>query len=123
MFTKHKPSIGYAIESRVAKWLQQQGMHVLLRNYRAAVGEIDIIMLDGDYLVFVEVRYRRQARFGSAVESIDWRKQQNIVRTAQHFLRAHKRYHTKSCRFDVVAAQPVGHDDQLQFEWIKHAFQ
>ena len=77
-------------------------------------------MLDGETLVFVEVRYRRSARFGGAAMSIDQRKQLKIIRAAQVFLQAHRKYADRGCRFDVVALQ--GSRGAPAADWIAGAF-
>ena len=73
---------GAAIEQKTRRWLQQQGSKVVECNYNCGVGEIDIIMRDNGYLVFVEVRYRRQSCFGDGLESVDWRKQKKLRKAA-----------------------------------------
>lgn len=107
---------GQQAESLAAKYLQAQGLKILTRNYRLRGGEIDLIGRDGEYLVFVEVRYRRNAEFGGALYSIDVRKQQRIIRTAQHYLMRHAI--DLPCRFDVLAL-----DETQQITWLKNAFE
>ena len=63
-----------------------QGLSLLTRNFRSRLGEIDLIMDDGQSLVFVEVRYRRGNAFGSGAESVNRRKQARITACAQHYL-------------------------------------
>ena len=77
---------GALAEQHAARYLQQQGLKPVAQNYRSRFGEIDLIMQDGATLVFVEVRLRRSANFGGAAASIDARKQQRIIRTAQQYL-------------------------------------
>ena len=87
-------------------------------NYRTRFGEIDLIMRDGNALVFVEVRQRRSAAFGSAAESITASKRAKIVRAAQAFLQTSG--HVGPVRFDVIAfdgSAPAGPT------WIKSAFE
>lgn len=114
---------GNAIEQLACRWLQDRGLELVKRNYRCKVGEIDLLMLERDTLVFVEVRFRRQSRYGSGVESVDRRKQRKLALAANHFLVTHRRYASQPCRFDVLAASPVdGCQEQLQWIWIKAAF-
>ena len=81
-------------------------------------------MLDNDCIVFVEVRYRRQSKYGSALESVDQRKQRRVRQTALFFLQQHPKYQEHSCRFDVVALSGSLKDVKyLQNEWVKNAFQ
>ena len=108
---------GAQAEQWAAQHLQQQGMKPVAQNYRGRFGEIDLIMQDGSSLVFIEVRLRRSADFGGAAASIDTRKQQRIIRTAQQYLAGLK--HVPPCRFDVVLMDdPHGHNVQ----WIRNAF-
>ena len=74
---KPKPSRpgGAEAEDLACAWLQARGLRLLERNYRSRRGEIDLIMQDGEQLVFVEVRYRASNRYGSAAESITSAKQ------------------------------------------------
>ncbi|HPY39485.1 MAG TPA: YraN family protein [Thiolinea sp.] len=107
---------GQAAEAKAWEYLQAQGFRLLARNYRLRGGEIDLIVHDGDYLVFVEVRYRSSEQFGGALQSIDLRKQQRIIRTAQHYLMRHAL--DLPCRFDVIAL-----DRAQQITWLKNAFE
>jgi len=83
------------------------------------MGEIDLIMLDGDELAFVEVRYRSRADFGAGADTVDLRKQRRLARAAEHFL-AHHDSDNPPCRFDVVSVAKTNY--RLRFEWIRNAF-
>ena len=110
-------------EKYAARYLRQQGLKLLKSNYLCQLGEIDLIMLDSQQqLIFIEVRYRSQELFGSAIESITNRKQTKIRLTATHFLLAHPQYNHLACRFDVIGITPssIGHISEI--EWIKNAF-
>lgn len=98
--------------------LQAQGLQLLQQNYYTRRGEIDLIMQDKDSLVFVEVRYRRQSRFGSAAESVDRRKQSKLIACANHYLQAFPGIAGQPCRFDVVS---IG-GNMKRIEWIMNAF-
>ena len=115
-----KQVAGNAAEALAAAHLEQAGLHILLRNYRVRGGEIDCIALDGQTLVFVEVRLRRNARFGGASASIDHRKQQRIIHAARCYLLRYPRQAERPCRFDCVLLDSL---DANQLEWIKDAFQ
>lgn len=115
------PLSGQQAEDLACRYLQAQGLQVLERNYRCTRGEIDLIMEDTQGIIFVEVRYRRDLRFGSSAESVDYRKQAKLISTALNYLQQHKSAARRPSRFDVIALSPgVGHD---QVEWIKDAFQ
>lgn len=111
----NKRNTGKQYESLAAEYLQSQGMVILERNYRDRTGEIDLIGRDGEFLVFVEVKYRRDLRTGDPAEAVTARKQQRIRRTAQYYLYSH-RCGNVPCRFDVVSI--LGEE----IRWIPDAF-
>ena len=110
--------MGMQAEEQAREHLEQRGLRLLERNYRCKQGEIDLIMRDGEDLVFIEVRYRKSAAFGSAIESVTANKQNRLLATARHFLHANQV--SAPCRFDVVGI--TGHTPNVQIEWIKDAF-
>lgn len=112
---------GQKVEQLAAKYLTQHQLRVLAFNYRCRRGEIDLIMLEGDTIVFVEVRYRSNNSHGSPLESVDAHKQRKLLITAEHYLQQ-QHLDNASCRFDVIAAQGEPGSSQLQFEWVKNAF-
>jgi putative endonuclease len=120
-------SKGQHAESACCEYLQQQGLKLLTRNYRGKRGEIDIVMLDENALVFVEVRYRKNNAFGGALESITTDKQARVSATAEQYLQHETKI--KNGRIDVVAMSQkpqnkatVNPNDEYTFEWIKDAF-
>ena len=113
---------GAEAEAQAQHWLSQRGLTLVEKNYRCKVGEIDLIMRDGRTLVFVEVRYRRQNRFGGGLESVDWRKQRKLLLAARHFLAYRKQCVNLPCRFDVLAASGGSEYKQLNWQWIRDAF-
>ena len=108
---------GAQAEKLAVQYLQQNGLKLVEQNYRGRFGEIDLIMQDGTTLVFVEVRLRRNGEFGGAAASIDMRKQQRIVSTAQQYLASLARI--PECRFDVVLMDEI---EQRNMHWLKNAF-
>lgn len=92
---------GKKAEDRAAEHLQARGWTIVERNFRAKVGEIDLVMRDGEEIVFVEVRARAARGFGGAAASVDASKQRKLVRAARLWLAA--RGWQGPCRFDVVA--------------------
>ena len=112
--------IGAGVEDAARAFLLARGWHEVARNARLRVGELDLVMLDGDTLVFVEVRFRRSDAFGSGAESVDWRKQRKLVRAAEGFLQRHREHALRGCRFDVVSAS--GDPGAPRLEWIRDAF-
>jgi putative endonuclease len=106
---------GRAAEQLALRFLTDAGMQLKSRNYSCRMGEIDLILLDGDTLVFVEVRQRRNSAYGSAGESITSRKQRKLVAAAGHYLARQRKL--PQCRFDAVLV-----DAQGRIEWIRDAF-
>ena len=111
---------GKESEQLASHYLQQHGLILLEKNYHCRQGEIDLIMQDQQTLVFVEVRYRKSARYGSALESVDLAKQSRIITTAQNYLQQNKTKHS-ACRFDVIAISPTTTTPEIT--WITDAFQ
>lgn len=110
---------GQTAENTALAFLLKQGLRLIARNYRCRRGEIDLVMEHHDTLVFVEVRYRKSARFGDALESITPRKQTRLIACASHYLNT---THTeKPVRFDVVAM--TAEQGQHSLQWIRDAFQ
>lgn len=95
------------------------GLKPVARNFRSRGGEIDLIMLHGNCLAFVEVRYRSSGRFLHPALSVDQRKQRKLINTAALFLSREQRFSGFTTRFDVVA---VGAGEQDSIEWIQDAF-
>lgn len=112
---------GQQAEDLACRYLQAQGLRLLVRNYRCKRGELDLIMNHKDSIVFVEVRYRNTLRFGGGVESVDRRKQSRLIACAQHYLQHYKLGASVPSRFDVVAVSPAEGQDKV--EWIRDAFQ
>lgn len=100
--------------------LRGLGYAILARRYRTRYGEIDIIAKDQGTLVFVEVKARRTARFGTAAESVTGWKQRRIAAMALDYLGRANRPDAP-CRFDVVAIDGLG-TSQTTVKVIKHAF-
>lgn len=110
---------GRLAEDQALEFLREAGLKLLDRNYRSRYGEIDLIMEEGRTVVFVEVRYRRTDRYGSAAESVNPRKQSRLTLTAAGFLK--ERRLNRPARFDVAALSPG--PDGVSIVWIKGAFQ
>jgi len=131
---ERRGSSGSAAESMALRFLEAKGMRLIERNYRCRVGEIDLIMQDGDSLVFVEVRLRSNASFTpnpgfaandappfeqtfvSAAESVSHRKQARIVAAANQYLAGKREV---PCRFDCILLDKLDPDG---IEWVRNAF-
>jgi putative endonuclease len=113
---------GQHFEQMALAYLRQQGLTLVAQNFCCRVGELDLVMRGREHLVFVEVRYRQRAEFGSALASVVRRKQLRVIHAAQYFLQRHPRYAELPCRFDVVALSPdASHGTRI--EWISNAFE
>ncbi|MGD8175512.1 YraN family protein [Marinimicrobium sp. ARAG 43.8] len=112
---------GRLAEQEAEQYLTRQGLTLRERNYRCKLGEIDLIMADRDTLVFVEVRLRTHHAFASAAESVDYRKQQKLLRAARHYLLRTGLTDKVNGRFDVVAINPRS-DNGESIIWLKDAF-
>ncbi|MBH3340116.1 YraN family protein [Pseudomonas mendocina] len=111
--------LGRASEQAARQHLERNGLRLIEQNWSCRRGELDLVMLDGDTVVFVEVRARRHSAWGGALESIDARKRGKLVIAAELFLQQHSRWTRYPCRFDVVA---ISTDGATRLDWIKNAF-
>ncbi|HET8610500.1 MAG TPA: YraN family protein [Burkholderiales bacterium] len=105
---------GSEAEAQALAFLQRHGLVLIQRNYRCRFGEIDLIMRDGDTLVFTEVRQRTRADFGGAAASITARKRERLAATARHYLG--RTGSMPACRFDALLIDGGG------LRWIRDAF-
>jgi putative endonuclease len=112
--------LGEEGERAAEKHLRRYRYTILERNYRCPLGEIDLIALDGETVVFVEVKTRRGAGHGSPLEAVDARKQRQIARVAQSFLLRH-RLQDRAARFDVVGVWRDGAG--IVCELVRNAFE
>ncbi|MGJ8687701.1 MAG: YraN family protein [Spongiibacteraceae bacterium] len=112
---------GAAAEKLACAHLRKQGLRIIETNYHSRFGEIDIIAASSTHIIFCEVRFRKNNRYGSPEESVDQKKQQRILQTAQIYLSQLKN-NTLPCRFDVIAITPDQHGHH-QLNWLTNAFQ
>ena len=113
--------LGNRWEKEAESFLLQRGLTTRKRNFYCRTGEIDLIMNDGEMLVFVEVRYRGSDRHGSGAETVTARKQTRLIRAALYFLCKNPRFSQKPCRFDVISI--ANHLGNTEFRWIRNAFE
>ncbi len=120
-----KRKVGDEKERLAEDFLLQQGFTLIERNFFCKMGEIDLIMKDKDYLVFIEVRYRESQEFGGALASITAGKQRKLRRTAEFYLLQAFGNTPPPCRFDVIAIEgglnPKGNSED-EIHWISNAF-
>lgn len=112
---------GLYFEKLALTYLKKQGLVLLEQNYHCRFGEIDLVMRDNAAVVFIEVRFREKSEFGFAFDTVDKRKQQKLIKTAQLYLLQHELYEQVSSRFDVISATIQQNKPKLQ--WIRNAFQ
>ena len=116
---------GRETEQYACRYLEKQGLTLLEKNYRCRHGEIDLIMRDKKITVFVEVRFRSNPNFGNGAESINARKQQKLIATANHYLQHNKKAMNHPCRFDVISLSAAASKSEIseQVLWIPNALE
>jgi len=112
-------SLGIKGESLAQDYLRKKGYSILWRNYRTSFGEMDLVGVQGDTLVFIEVKTRRSNQFGLPREAVNFKKQQQYYRLAQHFLQHHPQCYPNT-RFDVIEIYVL--DTQYRIEHLENAF-
>ncbi|GAB3753709.1 YraN family protein [Lysobacter olei] len=117
---RDRRAVGASVEAAARDRLVAEGMTPVAANVGYRLGELDLVMHDGESLVFVEVRYRRDDRFGGGAASVDWRKCRKLIRAAELFLMHHPRWANAPCRFDVIDAE--GDAAAPRLTWLRDAF-
>lgn len=111
---------GLQYESLANKHLQKQGLKLLQQNFHSRFGEIDLVMLDGNTVCFIEVKYRKSLDFGGAASAISYSKRQKIIKTAQIFMSENRKLANRAMRFDALMLQHI--DQDININWIQNAF-
>jgi putative endonuclease len=111
---------GDAAEAAAMQLLLRAGLQPIATNANYRGGELDLVMRDGNAVIFVEVRYRKSRAFGGGFASVDAGKRRKLVHAAQLFLARHPHFANAPCRFDVIQAS--GDITTPQVEWLKDAF-
>jgi putative endonuclease len=119
MMDMRRIRMGKLGEDLAVAYLQKAGYRILAQNYRCLYGEVDIIALDGDFIVFIEVKSRKSERFGQPQEAVGLEKQKKLSMIALHYLQQ-KRLENRNARFDVVAVKLL--PDGTRIELIRNAF-
>ena len=109
-------------EALAVAHLKARGYKILAQNYRAARGEIDLVVKDGNFIVFVEVKTRRSLKFGTPQAAVTKQKQQQISKVALAYLQMHNLLDAP-CRFDVIAIHLSPKRELLKLEQIQSAFE
>jgi putative endonuclease len=100
-----KDAVGAYGERVAVDYLVRQGMTLIDRNWRCSAGEIDAVMLDGDTIVFAEVKTRRSSVFGTPAEAVGYAKRSRLRRLAAIWI-TQSHQHAPEIRFDVVSVLP-----------------
>jgi len=111
---------GSAAEAAAESYLRARGYRIVERNVASRLGEIDLVALDGETLVFVEIKARASAEFGPAIAAVGARKRERLARSAAMFLSRNRSQ--RACRFDVLGLDR-GADGNWTFTLIRDAFQ
>ena len=117
---------GREAETFAAHYLADSGLKLLQKNFRCALGEIDLIMLDHETIVFVEVKYRTTHHFGYGMEYVSASKQRKLRNTALIFMKKNTQYGSLAQRFDVVDVSPSrspATPNNLEVNWLKNALE
>ena len=112
----NKRIVGTKYEQIAADFLKQKNIQILEMNYRCRAGEIDLIVRDGNYLVFVEVKYRSTDKNGYPEEAVTKKKQKIISFVSKYYCFSHNLSESTPIRFDVVSICGT------HIRWLKHAF-
>ena len=115
-----RKALGNWGEETAKQYLIDKGYFLLDQNWRTQVGELDLIMLDRGIVVFIEVRTKSTSQFGTAIESINYKKQQKLLVTAQSYLQR-KKWWNRTTRFDLVTIDKI--KGNYQIEHLKNIIQ
>jgi putative endonuclease len=121
MNQNYRKDAGIEGEAAALRFLTAKGLQLLMRNYRCRGGEIDLVMMDHTTLVLVEVRLRKDLRYGGAAASVDPRKQRRLVLAARHLMMTNAALRKLRARFDVIAlTRQAG--ITMKLDWLRDAF-
>lgn len=109
------------MEEEAARWLMRQGCRILARQYRTPYGELDLVVQDGETLVFAEVKYRGSDRYGTPAAAVDWNKQRHLTRSALWYCQREGVAAETALRFDVI--EMIRREQQLLIRRIPDAFE
>ena len=116
----NKRAVGTGKEDEAARFLQECGLKIRELNFRNRFGEIDIIASDGEYIVFVEVKYRNGESFGNPLDSVGYNKQKTICKVSEVYIRVNGDDFDAPIRYDVIAVQSC-EDGMVKVKWLKNA--
>ena len=113
---QNKRELGSFYENIACEYLLKNNFKIIDRNFRTKYGEIDLIGFDGTYLVFVEVKYKKNNKLGYAIEAVTKRKAEQVRKMAYIYLYIKKYSINTDIRFDIISI------DNNKLEWTKNAF-
>lgn len=113
---QNKRSLGSEKEELATKFLTERGVEVLTKNFYFHGGELDLIAKDGEYVCFIEVKYRKSTRYGFPEEAVTVSKQRKILQGARVYLYQNHYPTDTPCRFDVISIY------NEEINWIQDAF-
>ena len=117
-----KKSLGKKGEDKAAIALETSGMEIIKKNYRSKTGEIDIIALEGETIVFVEVKAWSSFGMEDLRHCINEKKQRKIINTAKFFLSENRKYSNMSIRFDVIFINESAFTNEGSIKHLASAF-
>lgn len=112
----NKRKTGESYEAKAAEFLITQDVKILEKNYRNRYGEIDLIGRDDTYLIFIEVKYRKDNNKGTPAEAVGFSKQRRICKVADFYRMTNGIGEFEAVRYDVIAYSSE------KIEWYKNAF-
>jgi putative endonuclease len=115
-------SAGRDGESRAAAYLEASGFKIVARNVRSRYGELDLVALEDQTIVFIEVKTWSVYTFDDLSYSVNPGKQRRIIETAKYFLSVHREYNSMAVRFDVIFISPAATTDSEKIIHLRAAF-
>jgi len=113
---QNKRSLGTEKEELAITYLEEHGATILAKNFFFRGGELDLVAKDGEYVCFIEVKYRKSLSYGYPEEAVTLSKQKKIMQGAKVFLYQNHYSSDTPCRFDVISIY------KENINWIKDAF-
>ena len=119
---KSRREIGLDYEEIAMKYLVSNNLEFVTKNYYTRYGEIDLIFFEkkSGTLVFIEVKYRKNTKYGHPLEVVDSRKIEKIIKTSKVYLSKNK--WKNSIRYDIIGITRNKQDNRIIIDWIKNAF-
>ncbi|MCK4798508.1 MAG: YraN family protein [Spirochaetes bacterium] len=117
----NKRQLGKIGEDIATKYLENNGIQIIERNYYTKYGEIDLIGIENKTIIFIEVKLRKNKNFGLPSEAIDSKKLKRIHNTATNYI-SEMNFTNNDCRFDVICLFYSNHENLYKIEWLKNQY-